>query len=528
VKSTAALVTGRLHSIEEWGGKTRIVAILDYWTQALLTPLHNTINHFLRQIPMDGTFDQLSIIAKVQAWTADESKKVYSFDLSAATDRIPILIQRDLLAYLLGSETLADAWRNILVDRDFITEDGTFLRYAVGQPMGAKSSFPMLALIHHVIVQISAAKAQIPSFADYVILGDDNTMANTDVSIHYRDMMASLGVDVNMSKSIVASVGMKSAAEICKRIFIEGRELTSLPVKLIVKCSRFGYMLPSLQNTLYQRGTPITGSNLFKFFMGISDSRSVLTLIMLNKVPTAVSGLANREPVDQRLDYAKWFKNLVLNDAQIEQAYIYTLVTEQLKRVDALLRGTIQMNEIIVGLATQGDDKAWPPGFFLGMTEADRITAAAKLPKLTLDHPMCHAAHDEMERVVSYLSGLRAGSPEMVSAARHGLLDLLRNSLSEILFSDDEGGSSVTRSLFNVMLSTLGNLNRRVGVKSSDNTLNFSILLTHVGRMWSVSWTFGKNVHINVVKSRVDSSVQSVSNRLDSALDNVNIANLRF
>lgn len=45
-----------------------------------------------------------------------------------------------------------------MVNRDFkedITEAGS-VRYGVGQPMGILSSWAMLALTHHVIVQYSA------------------------------------------------------------------------------------------------------------------------------------------------------------------------------------------------------------------------------------------------------------------------------------------------------------------------------------------------------------------------------------
>jgi len=37
----------------------------------------------------------------------------------------------------------------------------TRLKYSVGQPMGALSSFAMLGLTHHVIVQIAARRAGI-------------------------------------------------------------------------------------------------------------------------------------------------------------------------------------------------------------------------------------------------------------------------------------------------------------------------------------------------------------------------------
>jgi hypothetical protein len=52
----------------------------------------------------------------------------------------------------------------VLSEREFkcmspIFKLDTFLKYSVGQPMGCLSSFNMLALTHHVIVQIAAIQA---------------------------------------------------------------------------------------------------------------------------------------------------------------------------------------------------------------------------------------------------------------------------------------------------------------------------------------------------------------------------------
>jgi hypothetical protein len=53
---------------------------------------------------------------------------------------------------------MARAWRNILVERDYFLHDVVSsstekYRYAVGQPMGALSSWAMLAITHHMIMQ---------------------------------------------------------------------------------------------------------------------------------------------------------------------------------------------------------------------------------------------------------------------------------------------------------------------------------------------------------------------------------------
>jgi hypothetical protein len=49
----------------------------------------------LKTLPQDGTFDQdkpLDILL-----SKDISSQIYSFDLSAATDRLPLDIQQDIL-----------------------------------------------------------------------------------------------------------------------------------------------------------------------------------------------------------------------------------------------------------------------------------------------------------------------------------------------------------------------------------------------------------------------------------------------
>jgi hypothetical protein len=72
----------------------------------LLSGLHDTISTILKRIPQDGTFDQgkpISILPK-------ESSTVYSFDLSSATDRLPIDFQCQVLRFLYLAIG-ADRWK---------------------------------------------------------------------------------------------------------------------------------------------------------------------------------------------------------------------------------------------------------------------------------------------------------------------------------------------------------------------------------------------------------------------------------
>jgi len=79
--------------------------------------------------------------------------------------------------------------------------------------MGAYSSFAMLALTHHILVRYAALKAGIHNFKDYALLGDDIVIANDAVASHYLELMSTLGVKINLSKSVVS----KDIAEFAKK-----------------------------------------------------------------------------------------------------------------------------------------------------------------------------------------------------------------------------------------------------------------------------------------------------------------------
>jgi len=523
------VLLGRIHSIEEWGGKTRMVAILDYWTQSLLTPLHETVAYFIRRLEQDGTFNQQKIISKVQGWTSDLENKVNSFDLTAATDRIPVSIQVDLLTYLFGSDKLPKLWAKIITDREFMDPSGKLIRYAVGQPMGVKSSFPMLALIHHAIVQLAAIEAKVERYSNYVILGDDNVHNNKAVSERYRLLMNSIGVEINNSKSVLQATGMLPAAEICKRVFINGKELTSIPVKALVKTVRFGHLSSTLQTLFVERGLPVSLAMMPEFFAGFIDKRSLQGLLLLNKVPSEVSGLPQRMDVStiQELDYSKWFSNLVLTDEVIIHAFTFALVSEQLKRVDGLLRSTMLMSETIKTMARPDPKTMWPVQLFESMNETERAKAISKLPELTFSHPIVHASQAELERVVSHLAALRAGSVAMQQKAKVGLLDLLRNNLSEIWMGEAEKANTVRRSIFNAMLAVLKRMDSVKPAEGKARSIEFSIQLTYVQRSWSVFWELGSAPRLNAVKTKI--SVNSKLNRtkLDMTFQGSDIKNIR-
>jgi hypothetical protein len=89
---------GKLSVVYDQAGKARVIAITNYFTQVALKPLHDSIFSELGLLPEDGTFDQEKPLRKLVATQSNE--KFHCFDLSAATDRLPIDLQVQILNLL--------------------------------------------------------------------------------------------------------------------------------------------------------------------------------------------------------------------------------------------------------------------------------------------------------------------------------------------------------------------------------------------------------------------------------------------
>jgi hypothetical protein len=217
-------------------GKTRIIAIFDYWSQSALRPLHISLNKVLKRIPNDCTYDQ-NLFSSSSPAVLPDGNSYHSIDLTAATDRMPIALQKRIVKHVYGSAEKADAWARILVDQAFtvkIPGKGTqTVKYSAGQPMGAYSSWPVMALTHHVIVQVSALRAGLikginPNhrFKGYFLLGDDLRIDHDLVAKEYKNLISELGMPYSEAKTHTSIDGF----EFAKRWFYQGTEITGFSV----------------------------------------------------------------------------------------------------------------------------------------------------------------------------------------------------------------------------------------------------------------------------------------------------------
>jgi hypothetical protein len=241
---------GRLTALNKDGaGKRRIIAIADWWTQLVFKPYHSSLFRTLKDIEQDGTFDQW---APVENWVLPRIRlgfPAFSFDLTAATDRLPIQFQTQVFSMLFGAK-VAWLWTELL-DRDWWFQ-GKPIRYAVGQPIGALSSWAMLAICHHVVVQLAAQRAGWNTwFPYYAVLGDDLVIADKHVADNYLAIMRQLGVPINLSKSLISETGF---IEFAKRWMSGSRgEMSAIGPGLLLAVLRNVYLFPVLVLQLFQR-----------------------------------------------------------------------------------------------------------------------------------------------------------------------------------------------------------------------------------------------------------------------------------
>lgn len=240
---------GKLALKAEPAGKVRVFALVDYFTQVLLRPLHLCLFEILSLIPQDGTFDQEAPIVRfIQKMEDNHMKYCYSYDLSAATDRLPVDLQEDIIKGILteSGSFIAYLWRILLVAREYALpikdpfgnplKEKLPLKYKVGQPIGALSSWAMLALTHHFIVQFCAMKVGYTSwFQFYLVLGDDIVIGDIRVARLYKSIIRTLGVSISAPKSLVSN---NLTLEFAKRFYYKGMDVSPISIKEFqVACS---------------------------------------------------------------------------------------------------------------------------------------------------------------------------------------------------------------------------------------------------------------------------------------------------
>lgn len=113
------------------------------------------------------------------------------------------------------------------------------MSYSVGQGMGLYGSWALLALTHHFLVRLAAKRAGVPSRDSYAILGDDIVIAGKELAESYKTLIASLGINITMRKSVVPgrtpSGKVYLGCEFASRLYTPEGEVSPYSVSIFTK-----------------------------------------------------------------------------------------------------------------------------------------------------------------------------------------------------------------------------------------------------------------------------------------------------
>jgi hypothetical protein len=314
---------------EPWA-KTRPFAICDYFSQSALLGLHKYIFMFLESQVEDGTFYQDRVSEIVREWTRHEpieNDRVESADLTEATNRIPIEVQAEIIAQLLGNG-FAMKWRVICSERNFIDPDGNIIKYNAGQPMGLLSSWGALALWHHIIVRSCLRYLGIcrdPESPRYVVIGDDVSMKGSDLFDVYQEIVEVVqGVGISKSKGyhkdtqhldnplLVGDETVKfmHTAELAKRVFCNGQEITVVPTDEVLTSFVDPSQFPELLKSLDRRGYPELKFADLPALTSLCHHRRLALLLSTNPITGCAHfiGVTPPEKGHALLDELIWFQ----------------------------------------------------------------------------------------------------------------------------------------------------------------------------------------------------------------------------
>ncbi|KAL0295907.1 UNVERIFIED_CONTAM: putative mitochondrial protein [Sesamum calycinum] len=201
-------ITGRQGQSLEGAGKRRIFAMGNHMNQRLLKPIHEWIARVLRLIPMDGTFDQTRQVKR------KGSRKTFCYDLSAATDRWPLVVLFEVFQNLFdrsfASAVVNSALACNIFEVPFSRRRQSSVSFVTGQPLGYYASWPLFALSHHLWCGMRP-RGYIQDKSSTVTLY--SVMIFSLLSPTVCQILYDLGVSISWSKSLISESGCMEFAK---------------------------------------------------------------------------------------------------------------------------------------------------------------------------------------------------------------------------------------------------------------------------------------------------------------------------
>jgi hypothetical protein len=227
-------IGGRIGFIQEPSAKLRAVANPYLVYQAMGEPSKKRLGLFSQITQEMHTFTQHEAKAQV-AMALASGQKVWGFDASAFTDRLPYDLQKEVLKLLQSKGWITQFDIDVfdaMVNMDWVLPENKIsngtVRWTVGQPMGFGPSFHLAAITHKFILDACAERVGQEPHRKYVVIGDDVAIFNDDIAEEYYKVMTALGVDINLEKSLSSN----EVSEFCKKLILPSGELPGKRVRV--------------------------------------------------------------------------------------------------------------------------------------------------------------------------------------------------------------------------------------------------------------------------------------------------------
>jgi hypothetical protein len=237
--------------------KPRGICIEELETQYLQQSIKRALYHRLETHPLTKgrvNFTSQDINRKL-ALTASQTREFATLDMSAASDRV----SRTLVRYLfhdcpdMVDALMATSTRTITLPDGYIDFPADFpcQKFA---PMGSATCFPVMALVHFVIIKAILALSKLPLhlIRDVYVYGDDIIVRSECVDLIY-ETLPKFGMKFNTDKSYVNSYFRES----CGMHAYKGEEITPEYMKYIPLSHSPRNVVLSLLSTearLFQKG----------------------------------------------------------------------------------------------------------------------------------------------------------------------------------------------------------------------------------------------------------------------------------
>lgn len=195
---------GKIVVLQEGGAKGRVICSPNAWIQYYMYPLHQALDRIISKeeaSPIYGVScvkDQLrGVYLALQKM--EENRFISSVDLSSATDRFPLWLQRAVLT-ALGLHDFGEIFKDLSGPYD--SPDGEHWTYRTGQPMGVYASFPLFHLTHLYTLRWCCKQLGLDSDEKhFAVLGDDVLIFDERLDTLYKQVLQGLDVPVSETKS---------------------------------------------------------------------------------------------------------------------------------------------------------------------------------------------------------------------------------------------------------------------------------------------------------------------------------------